>query len=355
MRRIALILAGGRGERFWPSSRENRPKQFLSLTDDGVTMLQRTALRTLSLVGWEDIYVSTNDAYAHLVREQLPGLPEENILCEPVSRGTAPCIGLAAAMLVRKFGDAMMFVLPSDHMIKYAGMLRDSLLRAEEAAADGCLVTIGITPTYPETEYGYIKFDASAPSGTAYPVEQISEKPDRETARSYIESEHYLWNSGMFVWRCSSILGDIARYLPEVTAGLARIGAALGTPEEREVLEREYAAFPSVSIDCGVMEKADDVMTVPGSFGWDDLGSWLALGRLSPPDEFGNTLLGELITMDVRNCVVRGGDKLLALVGVEDLIVADSPDATLICSSSRAPEIRKILQQLRLCGRDDLL
>ena len=285
MKVTAVIMAGGRGERFWPKSRGNYPKQFLSLTKDGETMIQKTVKRLLPMVAMEDVFVVTNVSYAALVKEQLPQLPEENILLEPCARNTAPCIGLAAAVIRKKYGEAMMLVLPSDHLIRYEEMYVDTLRQAVAVAEkEQNLVTIGITPTYPETGYGYINFERDTDLGMpgVYRVERFVEKPDLDTAKEYLASHRYLWNSGMFVWKTSSILANIQKLMPDIYEGLERIEAAVGTGSYASVLETEYHAFRSESIDFGVMEKAENIYTLPGSFGWDDVGNWLAVERIPP-------------------------------------------------------------------------
>ncbi len=356
MKKTALIMAGGRGERFWPKSRRNSPKQFLSLTDDGRTMIQLTVERILPLVAMEDIFVVTNRDYKDLVREQLPKLPEENILCEPAGRNTAPCIGLGAAHIEKRYGDAVMFVLPSDHLIKYNSIFLNALSEAAEIAEQGeSLVTLGITPDYPETGYGYIKFDPEKTLGRAFRVERFVEKPDLETAKNYLAAEQYLWNSGMFIWKVSAILNALETYLPETCAGLRKIQAAIGTEGEQEVLEREFSALRSESIDYGVMEKAKDIYTLSGSFGWDDVGSWLAVERLRKSNEFGNVVSGNAVTVDTKNCIVQGGKRLIAAVGLEDVIVVDADDAILICEKDSAGEIKKVLENLKICNRTEYL
>lgn len=356
MNTTALIMAGGRGERFWPRSRKSLPKQFLSLTDDGKTMIQLTVERILPLVKMEDIYIATNKNYKDLVRSQLPGIPEENILCEPVGRNTAPCIGLGAAHIGKKYENALMLVLPSDHLIKFNNMFLSALREAcRVAMEDDNLVTLGITPTYPETGYGYIKFNPQKTLGGAYQVERFVEKPTLEVAKEYLETEEYLWNSGMFIWKLSSIWKNMEKYMPEAYAGLQRIGAAIGTPEEEEVLEREFAALPSVSIDYGIMEKAQHIYTIPGTFGWDDVGSWLAVERIKKTNEDGNVVNGNVITIDTHNCIVQGTNKLIAAVGLRDLIIVDTEDAILICEKHRAGDIRKVTENLKICNRDEYL
>ncbi len=359
MKKTALIMAGGRGERFWPRSRRNLPKQFLSLTDDGKTMIQHTVDRILPVVRMEDIYIVTNQDYKKLVREQLPNIPEENILCEPVGKNTAPCIGLAAAHMEKKYRDAVMVVLPSDHLIKYNSMFADTLTDAcEIAEEDGNLVTIGIMPSYPETGYGYIKFKSESKnekSVRSYSVERFVEKPDLDTAKEYVNSGEYLWNSGMFLWKVSTVLGEFQKFLPEVAKGLVRIQEAVGTKEEESVLEREFRKFPSVSIDYGIMEKAENIHILPGTFGWDDVGSWLAIERFHKSNEFGNVVEGNVISIDTKDSILLGQDKLIAAVGIEDLIVVDTKDAILICDKDSTQDIKKVIENLKICNRNEYI
>lgn len=356
MKKTALIMAGGRGERFWPKSRKSLPKQFLSLTDDGKTMIQLTVERILPLVDLEDIYIATNRDYKALVQEQLPGLPEENILCEPVGKNTAPCIGLGAVHMQKKYDDAVMMVLPSDHLIKYTSIFTNTLSDACEIAEQGeNLVTIGITPDCPETGYGYIKFQSEKTLGRGFAVERFVEKPDLETAKAYLATEQYLWNSGMFIWKVSTILKNLEQYLPETYAGLCKIGAAIGTEDERTVLEHEFQEFKSESIDYGIMEKAKNIYILSGSFGWDDVGSWLAVGRIKKTNEFGNVINGNVVTVDTQNTIIQGGDKLIATVGIENVIVVDTEDAILICEKDHAGDIKKVLENLRICNRTEYL
>ena len=332
------------------------PKQFLSLTDDGKTMIQLTVERISSVVDMEDIYIATNKDYKELVRSQLPGIPEKNILCEPVGRNTAPCIGLGAVHMAKKYDDAIMLVLPSDHLIKFNKMflsvLKDSCDVAEK---DRNLVTIGITPAYAETGYGYIKFDSHVMEGRAYKVDRFVEKPSLEVAKEYLETEEYLWNSGMFVWKLSSILYNLERFMPETFAGLKRIQASIGTPEEEDVLRKEFAQFQSQSIDYGIMEKAENIYTVPGTFGWDDVGSWLAVERIRKSNEMGNVVSGNIITVGTHNCIIQGEKKLIATVGLEDLVIVDTEDATLICAKDSTADIKKVLENLKICNRDEYI
>ncbi len=356
MNTTALIMAGGRGERFWPKSRKNMPKQFLSLTDDGKTMLQLTVERISSMVKLEDVYVSTNKDYKALVLEQLPGLPEQNVLCEPVGRNTAPCIGLGAMHISQKYDDAMMFVFPSDHLIKFNKMFIRTLQDASDVAEkDDNLVTIGIAPDYPETGYGYIKFDPQTTEGRAYKVDRFVEKPSLEVAKEYLSTEEYLWNSGMFIWKVSAILKNMKKFMPDTYEALKRIQAVIKTETEETVLEKEFYGIQSQSIDYGIMEKADNIYILPGTFGWDDVGSWLAVERIKKTNEFGNVVNGNIITVNSHNCIIQGEKKLIATVGLEDMIVVDTEDATLICSKDHAGDIKKVLENLKICNREEYI
>lgn len=354
----ALIMAGGRGERFWPKSRKRMPKQFLSLTNDNKTMIQHTVERILPIVDMEDIYIATNKDYREIIKEQLPGIPAENILCEPVGKNTAPCIGLAAMHISKKYDDAKMIVLPSDHLIKYTNMFVTTLKDGCEVAEKGDnLVTIGILPTYPETGYGYIKFDPDENKGClrAYSVERFVEKPKLETAKEYVNCGEYLWNSGMFIWKVSTILKNFEKYLPDIYAGLLRIKDTIGTSENDAVTEEEFNKFVSVSIDYGVMEKAGNIYILTGAFGWDDVGSWLAMERINTSNEFGNVVSGNVININTKNCIISGETKLIATVGTEDLIIIDTKDALLICDKNSTQDIKKVIENLKICNRTEYI
>lgn len=356
MKRTALIMAGGKGERFWPRSRVSLPKQFLSLTDDGKTMIQLTVERISPLVNIEDVYIATNKNYKELVKQQLPGIPEENILCEPVGRNTAPCIGLGAAHVAKKYDDATMIVLASDHLIKNNEIFTETFTQACEVAEKGeNLVTIGITPNYPETGYGYIKYDQNTKEGSAYAVEKFVEKPVLEVAKEYLADGHYLWNSGMFVWKVSTILNNFKKLLPESYAALMKIKESVGTADEEAVLNKEFMNLEAESVDYAIMEKADNIYIIPGNFGWDDIGSWLAVGRIKKTDDDNNVVNGSVVTVNTKNCVIEGADKLIATVGLRDMVVVDTKDATLISTKENAGEIKKVLAKLRETGKNQYL
>lgn len=235
-----------------------------------------------------------------------------------------------------------MLVLPSDHLIKYNKMFLNALEDACVVAEKGeNLVTIGITPDYPETGYGYIKFNPDESEGNAFVAERFVEKPSLEVAKEYLETEEYLWNSGMFVWKVSTILKNMKKFLPDTYEGLLEIQNAIGTEQQDMVLENVFSKFEAESIDYGIMEKADHIYILPGTFGWDDVGSWLAVGRIKKSNEDGNIVEGNIITVDSKNCIIQGGKKLIATVGVEDLIVVDTEDATLICDKTALETSKK--------------
>ena len=358
MKTTAVIMAGGRGERFWPKSRNFRPKQFLSLTKDGETMIQKTVRRLLPLVEMEDIFIVTNSAYIGLVHDQLPDIPKENILAEPCARNTAPCIAFAAAVISRKYEDAVMLVLPSDHLISYEELYVSTLKKAIAVGTAGKnLVTIGITPVYPETGYGYINFSSRTAEGNydAYEVARFVEKPDLPTAKEYLASGKYLWNSGMFVWKTSAIEANLRKYLPDMNEGMEKIGNAVGTAEFEAVVAAEFPKFKSESIDFGVMEKASEVYTIPGNFGWDDVGNWLALERVNKTNEYGNMIQGDVISINTKNTIVCGAKKLIATVGIEDLVVVDTDDALLICAKDSTQDVKKVIENLKICNRNELV
>lgn len=357
MKITAVIMAGGKGERFWPQSRISRPKQFLSLTNDGNTMIQKTAARLNGLVEMDDIFVITNELYIDMVKQQLPEIPAENVIAEPKARNTAPCIAVAAEIIRKKYGDAVMVVLPSDHLIKFTEMFLDTLRTAVRVAEiNRNLVTIGITPSYPETGYGYIHFSGSKDDMPGvYSVERFVEKPNLELAKEYVNSGTFLWNSGMFVWKASSIVYNVKLYLPDVAEGAEKIGAAYGTDRFDSVLAEVFPGLTAESIDFGVMEKAKDIFTIPGNFGWDDVGSWLAVERINRTNEYGNVVKGDVVSISTRNSTIIGGKRLIATVGLDNIVIVDTDDALLICSKDNAQDIKKVIENLKICNRNELI
>ena len=354
-----VIMAGGKGERFWPKSRINLPKQFLSLTDDGKSMIQHTVERVKSLVDIENIYVVTNEMYKNLVSEHIPDIPEANIIIEPAAKNTAPCIGLAAVHIAKKDINSKMIILPSDHLIKFNEIFIDTLKTALDVVEKGDnLATIGITPNYPETGYGYINFtkgESFKDSTNIYEVLRFVEKPNLEKAKEYLTSGQYLWNSGMFVWKASTILKNFKEYLPEIYEGLQKIGKSINTGKYEEVLKKEFLNLPSESIDYGIMEKAKNIYVIPGNFGWDDVGSWLSLERINKTNQDGNVITGNVISIKTKNTIIQGSDKLIATIGLEDIVVVDTDDVTLICHKNNTQEVKEVINNLKICNRNEYL
>mgnify|MGYP000884547440 FL=1 len=354
-----VIMAGGKGERFWPKSRINLPKQFLSLTDDGKSMIQHTVERVKNLVDIENIYVVTNEMYKNLVSEHIPDIPEANIIIEPAAKNTAPCIGLAAVHIAKKDINSKMIILPSDHLIKFNEIFIDTLKIALDVVEKGDnLATIGITPNYPETGYGYINFtkgESFKDSTNIYEVLRFVEKPNLEKAKEYLTSGQYLWNSGMFVWKASTILKNFKEYLPEIYEGLQKIGKSINTGKYEEVLKKEFLNLPSESIDYGIMEKAKNIYVIPGNFGWDDVGSWLSLERINKTNQDGNVITGNVISIKTKNTIIQGSDKLIATIGLEDIVVVDTDDVTLICHKNNTQEVKEVINNLKICNRNEYL
>ncbi|MBN2282462.1 MAG: mannose-1-phosphate guanylyltransferase [Deltaproteobacteria bacterium] len=354
----AVIMAGGRGTRFWPLSRECRPKHLLCMTGDR-SIIRCTVDRIQPLVPAADTIIVTAANHAADVCRELPEIPEQNIIIEPMGRNTAPCICLAALYLVKRDPDAIMAVLPSDHLVLDEEKFIDTLAAARDAAARGShLVTIGIRPTAPETGYGYVergpKIDEIR-GRAVYDVASFREKPDRETAETYVKTGSFLWNSGMFLWKASAILEEIQRFLPEMYETLSAVSDSLGTTAERDALAGAYSRITPVSIDYGVLEMARNVLCVEGDFRWSDLGSWDALWEILEKDPDGNALQGNIVTADTRNTLVLGGEKLLALVGIEDIIVVETGDSLMICKRGHSQEVRKIVEELEGKQRKEYL
>lgn len=351
----AVIMAGGRGTRFWPLSRENHPKQFLDLTGRG-TMIGLTWNRLRSLLPADQILVVAGEDHRSAVFEALRDLPETNYIAEPVGRNTAPCIGLAARLLAARDSRAVMAVLPADHLIEDEDAFRRAMDRAAFAASrDEILVTFGMSPSRPHTGYGYIEKGEKLPGQDLFEVVRFTEKPDLASATAMVESGDYLWNSGMFVWRVEVILKELAEHLPETGLALDRIGSAYGTNGYQEVLSREYSSLEPVSIDYGVMEKSRRVVVIEGDFGWNDVGSWTSLDEMQPSDDEGNVSMGDLITHDSHDNIVHAPEKLVAMIGIDGIVVVDTGDSILIADKDRVQDVRKVTEELRRRNRKDLL
>jgi len=345
----AVIMCGGSGSRFWPKSRKNFPKQFLKTVGDR-TMIQLTVDRINNFVPLENIYMVTNKSHVENISNQLPEIDHSNILIEPLIKETAACIGYSAVKLLKKDKDAMMIVLPSDHYIPDNEEFRRTIMQGLDIALiKNCLVTMGIKPTRPETAYGYIEtgkvlegFDEAA----AYKVKRFTEKPNKEKAQEFIEKGTYLWNSGMFIWKASVLLDQYKEFLPEMYESLMNISNAVDTEHEAEIVEQEYAKIDGISIDYGILEKSNDVYVMETNFMWDDIGSWTALERYLDKDDYGNSKKGIVRTLDSRNNILYGDKRLIAAVGVEDLIVVETEDVILVCKKDRDQDIKQLLKCL---------
>ncbi|RNC65836.1 MAG: mannose-1-phosphate guanylyltransferase [Desulfuromonadales bacterium] len=350
-----VILAGGSGTRFWPLSRKLHPKQLMSVFG-GKSMLQRTVERVVPL-NPKRILVVTNHLQAEETRRQLEYLRgvRVEVIEEPLGRNTAPAICLAATLIAQHDPEAVMAVLPADHYIRDEEAFSATVLRAREAARNGYLVTLGIAPDRPETGYGYIEADTELRGDGPYPVRRFVEKPDRERALEFLSAGNFYWNSGMFLWRADVILDRIAVHMPELAKAFSGIAFSPDIWEPADLapqVEAVYAMIEGESIDYGVMEKAEDVVVIPAAFGWSDVGSWSALPEVMDQDAAGNVVIGsrEAVITDAAGCIAYGGEKLVALVGVSDLIVVDTPDALLVCARERAQEVKKVVEELEKRG-----
>ncbi len=345
----AVIMAGGKGTRFWPLSRGKRPKHLLNITGEK-SVIQYTVDRVTPLVGRDRVLIVTGASHSDEIREQLPHLPPENILVEPVGRNTAPCIGLAALHIRKRNPEAVMCVFPSDHLIADTESFLDSLTTASEVAKmNDCLITIGIKPQWPETGYGYMErgkiTDTIGKTGI-YEVRSFREKPDTATAETFLKEGRFFWNSGMFIWKASTILHMIQRLIPDLYEGLLKIEKSIGTTHEKDVLSTIYRDIQSVSIDYSIMEKARNVFMVEGNFGWNDIGSWDALWDVLDKDESGIAARGDVIPFDSSNSLIYSPQKMVAMIGVKDLIVVETGDSLLICKRGTSQDVRKVVEHL---------
>jgi len=352
----AVIMAGGSGTRLWPLSRRDYPKQALKLVGEK-TMFQYAVERIRSIFPPERILVVTLARHASILMEQVPELPAQNFILEPEGRGTAPAIGLAAIHLANHDPEACMVTLTADHSITKTQHFCEVLSAAEKVAV-GRLVTLGIQPSSPSTGFGYIHQGALAGVENGFPfyaVERFTEKPDLATARQMLDSEEYSWNSGMFVWRVKRLLKEFKRQMPDFYAQLMEVKAALGTPEYRAVLERVWPQVSQETIDYGIMEGALDVVVIPVDIGWTDIGSWGSLFDLLPADADENVFVGPHIEIDTKRTMVFGEKRLVAVMGVQDLVIIDTQDVVMVCAREREQDVKALVEYLKQTQQVNLI
>lgn len=343
-------MAGGIGSRFWPMSRTNMPKQFLDILHKGKTLIQDTFERYNKLLPAENIYIITSQDYVSIVKKQLPQLPAENILAEPSKKNTAPCIAYIAFKLFQKDPQALMIAAPADNLILEA----DEFIKTATRALDfvdhiNALVTIGIKPTYPNTGYGYIQHDMAEAAPSIYKVKTFTEKPNIDLAKAFVSSGDFLWNAGIFTWKVKNLLAAFEKHLPEMFEVFASEREKFNTPEEAEAIEQIYPQCTSISIDFGIMEKADNVYVIPASFSWSDLGTWNSAWENMKKDYFNNAVAGNsVMVVDANNCVVHVPDnKLVLLQGLDDYIIVDTKDVLLICKKEKEQEIKEYVSEIK--------
>jgi mannose-1-phosphate guanylyltransferase len=340
-------MAGGKGERFWPLSKKTLPKPFIPLLKKE-TMIQETVERIKPLIPEERIIIVLSQDHFPVAQQQLPEIPVENFVIEPFGRDTAACIGLASLYIGRKDKDASMIVLAADHLIDdREAFFRTVTSSLKFLASNDYIVTVGIKPTRPETGYGYIELGeklGSIDNESFFSVKKFVEKPRLSTASDYLKTDRYCWNSGMFIWRNSTIQKSLSVYMPELWDGLMRINECLGSEKEEEVIKKEFSQFERVSVDYGVLEKSSQVVVIPASFNWDDVGTWTALERVYSLDESDNVVVGKHVGRDTHGCIVFSRDQLVATLGVKDLVIVHAKGKILVCHKEKAPYLKEIVR-----------
>lgn len=362
MKSYAIVMAGGVGARFWPYGTSKLPKQFLPIANSTDTMLQLTIKRLKDIVPIEQVFIITNKQYIEIVKKQLPRIPKENIIGEPIGRNTAPCIGLASIILKQYDEKAKMFVIPADHMIEnvdeFIKVVNEGLKFVEEKDA---IVTLGIVPSHPETGYGYIQFiedayyKAEESDVSLFRVKTFAEKPSLDVAKIFLESGDFLWNSGMFIFRADTILKQMNEQLPDLHHALLKIEQAIHTQKYQQVLQQVFAEIKSISIDYGVMEKAKNVYVIKADLKWSDLGSWDEVYRLKNKDKNNNAVIGDCFIKDSHNNLIMSPKGFVGVIGAEDLIIIDTKDGLLVCKKDRTQEVKEIVDYLKRKGLSDYI
>lgn len=345
-----VIMAGGIGSRFWPMSRTNFPKQFLDILNIGKTLIQTTFDRFSSFIPVDNIYVVTSEEYVNIVKKQLPKLTLQNILAEPSRKNTAPCIAYTSFKLSLLDPNALMIVAPADHLISdniaFTKVCLEALAFVKKHNA---FITLGITPTYPNTGYGYIQYEEPSVSHNVYKVKTFTEKPNVELAKTFIASGEFLWNAGIFVWQVKNVLIAFEKYLPEIYELFAAQHEKFNTPDEEKALQEIYPFSTNISIDFGIMEKADNVYVIPSSFGWSDLGTWNSAYENLRKDQHANAVTGHnVMLIDTANSIVHAPEnKLVVLQGLRDYIVVDTGDVLLVCKKEKEQEIKEFVGDVK--------
>jgi mannose-1-phosphate guanylyltransferase len=347
----AIIMAGGIGSRFWPISRTSHPKQFIDILGTGKTLIQNTYDRFLKICPKENIYIVTNEIYASLVKKQLPDIADDQILTEPVMRNTAPCIAYGSFKIESLNPDAAIVVAPSDHLILNEAAFITAIEKSLEAASkNDCLITLGIKPSRPDTGYGYIQFTGQSMNNDFFKVKTFTEKPTLEIAKTFIQSGDFLWNAGIFVWSSKAIVNAFGSYLPDMHEIFAEARQFYNTPNEKNHVNTSYLRCTNISIDYGIMEKANNVYVLPSEFGWSDLGTWASIYDLAEKDYVGNAVIPseKVIMYDSSNCMVNvPPDKLVILQGLHDFIVVEANNTLLICPRDQEQNVKKIVGDVK--------
>lgn len=345
----AVIMAGGEGTRFWPRSRHKRPKQLLDIVGSE-SMIQQTVGRVSPLIPEERIFIVSNEIHVAELKGHIPHIPDSNIIIEPIGKNTAPAIGLTSLYIRRVNPYSILLVLPSDHLIEKETVFRETIKKAELAAEeDGYLITLGMKVTSPETGYGYIQM-GYAIKDNLYKVKAFVEKPNKEKAEEFMKDGGYLWNSGIFVWRVDLFLRMIEEYIPDLYRGLMNIDKAIGTTREKKTIKAIYSELEGVSVDFGILEKAKNVAVIPSDFGWNDLGTWTALDNIFKKGPYGNIAQAKHVSIDTTNTLVYSPKKLIATIGIKDLIIVETEDALLVCHKERAQDVKKLVDKLKSDG-----
>lgn len=347
----AIIMAGGIGSRFWPISRTSHPKQFIDILGTGKTLIQNTYDRFLKICPKENIYVVTNEIYTDLVKLQLPDMTDNQILTEPVMRNTAPCVAYGSFKIESLNPDAAIVVAPSDHLILDEAAFISTIEKSlEVASANNCLITLGIKPSRPDTGYGYIQYTEQSLKDDFYKVKTFTEKPTLEIAKTFLQSGDFLWNAGIFVWSAKAIVSAFSTYLPDMHEIFAEARPVYNTDGEKAHIHKSYLQCTNISIDYGIMEKADNVYVLPSEFGWSDLGTWASIYDLAEKDYVGNAVIpaDKVIMYDSSNCMVNvPGEKLVILQGLHDYIVVEANNTLLICPRDQEQNVKKVVADVK--------